>query len=112
MVESVSELEATKHERAGSTFINNMVLPIHGWYCFSAGFSATWVENLIKTRKSLVADLAFLDPFAGVGTAVLAAENAGARAYGLEAQPFLARVAECKMLWHTDTHKFFEMAHG
>jgi hypothetical protein len=89
-----------------------MVLPIHGWYRFSAGFSADWVENLIRSRKKLVEGLAFLDPFAGVGTAVLAAESAGVRAYGVEAQPFIARVAQAKLLWHSDRHQFFEMAQG
>jgi hypothetical protein len=77
MLKSVSQPQPVRGETSRSTFVRNMVLPIHGWYRFSAGFSADWVESLIRSRKELVEDLAVLDPFAGVGTAVLAAESAG-----------------------------------
>jgi hypothetical protein len=110
MLKSVSQPQPVRGETSRSTFVRNMVLPIHGWYRFSAGFSADWVESLIRSRKELVEDLAVLDPFAGVGTAVLAAESAGVRAYGFEAQPFIARVAQAKLLWHSDRRHFFEMA--
>jgi hypothetical protein len=87
-----------------------MALPVHGWYRFPAGFSAEWVESIVQSRKWLIDGLAFLDPFAGVGTAVLAAEKASARAYGIEAQPFIARIARAKLLWYTDRKQFFDIA--
>ena len=31
-----------------TTFSDNMVLPIHRWFKYTAGFSALWVEDLIR----------------------------------------------------------------
>lgn len=110
MRQATSEIRSPKWESSRSTFVHNMALPVHGWYRFPAGFSADWVESVIQSRKGLVEGLAFLDPFAGVGTAVLAAESAGVRAYGMEAQPFIARIAQAKLPWYTDRQRFFDMA--
>ena len=99
-----------KWESGRSTFVHNMRLPVHGWFRFPAGFSAGWAESVIESRKEIVEGLAFLDPFAGVATSVLSAEKIGMRAFGVEAQPFIQRIAEAKMLWHTNTDHFYEMA--
>ena len=87
-----------------STFASNMKLPVHGWFRFSAGFSAQWVGDTIK-RQTGVDDLVMLDPFVGVGTSVIAAEEMGVTSYGLEAQPFVARIAQAKLHWNTDVSK-------
>jgi len=97
---------------ASSTFVDNMGLPIHRWYRFPAGFSARWVSNLIEERKTERDGTVLLDPFAGVGTSVLAGEEAGVCAYGLEAQPFIARIARAKLLWNTDINSFSEFAYA
>jgi len=110
MTYSISELRVPSWETSKSTFIHNMGLPVHGWYRFPAGFSAEWVESIIQKRRELLDGLGLLDPFAGVGTAVLAAEQAGVCAYGVEAQPFIARIAQAKLLWHTEGKQFFEVA--
>lgn len=110
MLQPISELRPPRWESSRSTFIHNMGLPVHCWYRFPAGFSAEWVESVVQQRKWLLDGLAFLDPFAGVGTAVLAAEKAGMRAYGVEAQPFIARIARTKLLWYTDRQQFFDIA--
>lgn len=91
-----------------STFVRNMALPVHGWYRFPAGFSAEWVESIISSQRHRLDGLSFLDPFAGVGTAILAAERVGVPACGIEAQPFVARIAQAKLLWWADTQQFFE----
>lgn len=106
----ISELCAPKWETSRSTFTHNMGLPVHGWYRFPAGFSAEWVKTVVQNRKGLLDGLGFLDPFAGVGTAVLAAEQVGVRAYGVEAQPFITRIAQTKLLWYTDRKQFFDIA--
>ncbi len=96
---------------ATSTFIRNMRLPVHGWFRFPAGFSADWVRSLAEeARKGGPVEL--LDPFVGVGTAVLAGEEAGVTSFGLEAQPFIARIARAKLLWHTDIRDFQDFASG
>lgn len=78
------------------TFTDNMKLPVHRWFRYSAGFSAEWVEQLIRK----LSPSSVLDPFVGSGTTLLAAEAAGVLAYGFESHPFIARVATAKTHWN------------
>lgn len=87
-----SEVRAAR----SGTFTDNMKLPVHRWFRYSAGFSAQWVENLVRDLKPAVV----LDPFAGSGTSLLAAQAAGALAYGYENHPFVARIATAKTHWN------------
>ena len=84
-----------------STFADNMKLPVHRWFRYSAGFSAMWVESLI-TQAMKQGNVTLLDPFAGSGTTLLVSEKLGAQCYGIEAHPFVARVASCLniLLWN------------
>lgn len=77
-----------------STFVDNMSLPVHRWFRYSAGFSAAWAESVIAEQAATCV----LDPFAGSGTTLLAGEDAGVRAWGVESHPFIARVARTKLL--------------
>jgi len=43
-------LNGTRNESQTSTFIDNLSLPVHGWFRYSAGFSALWVRELIRRR--------------------------------------------------------------
>src|SRR5437016_10729762 len=79
-----------------STFVPNMGLPVHRWFRYSAGFSAEWVESVIRDA-SKHGDVRVFDPFAGSATTILAAENVGAESWGLEAHPFIYRVARAKL---------------
>ena len=82
-----------------------MRLPVHRWFRFSAGFSALWAESLIRRTPSEGATVV-LDPFAGSGTTLLAAENAGVESYGIEAHPFVARVARAKLARRSNPEKY------
>ncbi|TAN38676.1 MAG: DNA modification methylase [Verrucomicrobia bacterium] len=73
-----------------------MKLPVHRWFRYSAGFSAEWAEQLIRERNPSTV----LDPFAGSGTTLLAAESVGSLAYGYESHPFVARIAAAKTHWN------------
>lgn len=96
-----------------TVFGNNMSLPIHRWFRFSAGFSAAWAESLIAERAQDMPARVVLDPFAGSGTAVIAGQFAGApRSVGVEAHPFIARLARAKLLWNTDLPHLEEAAAG
>ncbi len=99
-----------KWENSKSTFGRNMGLPVHGWFRFPAGFSAEWVTSVVLSSKDKIGSHALLDPFAGVGTAVLSGEEGGVKSFGIEAQPFTARVSQTKLLWHDDVRDFSEMA--
>jgi hypothetical protein len=87
-----------------SNFINNMRLPIHRWFRYSAGFSAEWVKWLLTERAG--GELRVLDPFVGSGTTCLACDEMGVQSYGIEAHPFVYRVAQAKLSYATDPERF------
>lgn len=82
--------------RSGA-FVDNMSLPVHRWYRYSAGFSADWVRSVIHERCSDTRTFSVLDPFAGVGTTLLACEAARVQSWGFETHPFIHRVARAKL---------------
>ena len=90
-------------ERTG-TFTDNMKLPIHRWFRYSAGFSADWVEKIITELEPKI----ILDPFAGSGTVSLAADKLGIKSYGIEAHPFVYRLAKGKIAWAVNAQDFLE----
>jgi hypothetical protein len=101
--------EPAIREAITSTFVDNMALPLHRWYRYSAGFSAQWVESVIAEARQSGA-VAVLDPFAGAGTTLLAAENLGVPCRGIEAHPFVARIARAKLLYRSDPQAFLQRA--
>jgi hypothetical protein len=56
--------------RSGA-FVDNMSLPAHRWYRYSAGFSADWVRWLTYKGCKEPVKFSVLDPFSGVGTTLL-----------------------------------------
>jgi hypothetical protein len=58
------------------------------------------VETTI--RRSGIAEPCVFDPFAGSGTTLLAAEQAGAASIGVEAHPFVTKIAAAKLAWRSD----------
>lgn len=92
-----------------STFADNLSLPVHRWFRYPAGFSALWAGELLETEKANGRSKA-LDPFAGSGTVLLEAELFGVEAIGLEAHPFVARIAEAKLYWRERPKAFREYA--
>ncbi len=103
---SISTATSTSRVDVTSTFAANTKLPVHRWYRYSAGFSAPWVESVVRTTGAR----RVLDPFAGSGTTLLAAQDAGAEALGVEAHPFVHRVAAAKLKRHTAPEDFLKLA--
>ncbi len=97
-----SDLDAARpvSAKSSSTFSNNMKLPVHRWFRYSAGFSAEWVEDLIRNLSTTAQSRVF-DPFAGCGTTLLAAEQVGVESWGIESHPFIFRVAQAKLKYRT-----------
>ncbi|MCT7973293.1 site-specific DNA-methyltransferase [Laspinema olomoucense] len=88
-------------QRTG-TFTDNMKLPIHRWFRYSAGFSADWVESAIGELNPQT----LLDPFAGSGTVSVVADKLGINSYAVEAHPFVYRLAQGKLAWNTPIPDF------
>ena len=81
-----------------STFQDNMKLPIHRWYRYTAGFSASWVGKLIEEEKSN-GRKNIIDPFVGSGTILAESAFHNVNAYGIEAHPYVYRIARAKLQW-------------
>jgi DNA modification methylase len=88
-----------------STFVDNMILPVHRWYRFTAGFSAVWVNQLLKKEKGNKRTR-IIDPFAGSGTVLIESEFENMEAIGIEAHPYIYRIAKAKLNWYFDPEKF------
>jgi hypothetical protein len=98
----------SREQRSGS-FVDNMQLPVHRWFRYSAGFSAGWAGEVIQ-QAAAGGRLRVLDPFVGSGTVVLEAERAGVEGMGFEAHPFVARIARAKLLWREDPKELQRMS--
>jgi hypothetical protein len=101
-----SEADADVSVSAASTFSPNMELPVHRWYRYSAGFSAEWAESIIK--DSFPGKVRVFDPFCGSATTLIAAEAAGAECLGIEAHPFVFRIARAKLAWRADPQTYIQ----
>lgn len=94
-------------QSTSGTYLDNMKLPVHRWFKYSAGFSANWVEDEIKkfeaehNKKAII-----LDPFVGSGTTTLTSCSLNTVSYGYDGHPLVAKVAKAKHLWHLDRFEF------
>ncbi|UZR93135.1 hypothetical protein [Chondrinema litorale] len=98
-----------ERDKVSSTFVDNMKLPIHGWFRYTAGFSAEWVTsvfNKFPNAKNI------LDPFVGSGTVLLEGLFNGKKTYGVEAHTLVHKIAEAKLLWNTDIERLQNEAIG
>jgi hypothetical protein len=82
-----------------TTFADNRALPVHRWFRFPAGYSGAWAGAYLTALERPAARSTVLDPFAGCGTTLVAAQEAGWPSLGIEAHPFMARVARAKLGW-------------
>lgn len=88
-----------------TTFSNNMKLPVHRWYRYSAGYSAQWAKELV----ALWDGRNVLDPFGGSGTTALAAQEIGRTSKAVEIHPTVARIASAKLHWNIDPEEVNNM---
>jgi hypothetical protein len=101
--------ESAAMRKISSTFVDNMRLPTHRWFRYSAGFSAQWAQSVIDEHHAKGATRV-LDPFAGSATTLLAAEDVGVESYGIESHPFVSRVASAKLARRSDPNAFRNFA--
>ncbi len=108
--ETASEPETESEMRASSTFTSNMRLPVHRWFRYSAGFSADWVESVISSAQAENPAVRVFDPFAGSATTLIAAEQLGVESAGIDAHPFVSRIAAAKLEWRSDPDAYVRLA--
>ena len=99
--------ELRPKESTSGTFVDNMSLPVHRWFRYSAGFSGAWAEDLIS-RETGNRDLRIFDPFAGSGTTLIAAEQCGVESWGIDPHPFVARVAQAKLAYRSSPNEYLQ----
>ncbi len=98
-----------RKESASGSFVDNMGLPVHRWFRYSAGFSGAWAEDLIS-REAGGRDVRVFDPFAGSGTTLIAAEQCGVESWGIDPHPFVARVAQAKLAYRSSPSEYLQRA--
>ncbi len=97
-----------RRDNVSSTFTDNMRLPVHRWFRYSAGFSAAWAASVIALEAGQRETRVF-DPFAGSGTTLLCAEDVGVESYGVDAHPFVSRIAQAKLMRRSDPAAYEEL---
>ena len=106
---STSGVNSNETATSGS-FVNNMSLPVHRWFRYSAGFSGAWATDLI-TKEAEKHETRVFDPFAGCGTTLVAAEHSNVDSWGIDSHPFVARVARAKLAYRSNPDEYLEHAH-
>lgn len=86
------------------TFLDNMSLPVHRWFRYSAGFAAQWVEKVLADW-GIGKNQTVLDPFAGSGTVSVVCDKLGIPSVAVEAHPVVSRILKAKVLWATPPEK-------
>lgn len=80
------------------TFKDSLRAPVHRWFTYPAGFSFKAVEASIASH-GIRAGQTIYDPFMGSATTNLVAKSNAINSYGVEAHPFVYRIAVAKMNW-------------
>ncbi|MDY7015160.1 MAG: site-specific DNA-methyltransferase, partial [Cyanobacteriota bacterium] len=86
--------------RALVSFQANKTKPMYRWYKYKEAFSADLVKYLFQ--KYGIDRGKILDPFAGSGTALFAASEAGIDAEGIELLPIGQQIIQTKILLERD----------
>ncbi len=103
----ISNESRNSRNNLSGTFADNKDAPVHRWFRYSAGFSGKWAQALLhETAPARV-----LDPFAGCGTTLVAAEQCGVEAWGIDPHPFVSRIVRAKLEYRSaDPDLFLERA--
>lgn len=98
-----TEVKEKKSENSEwGTFKDSLKAPVHGWFTYPAGFSYKAVEHSIKQAGLTKEKSTIYDPFMGSGTTNIVAKSLGYNSIGVEAHPFVHRIATSKLSWNID----------
>lgn len=90
---------AVDQTQNSTTFQDNMKLPLHRWYRYTAGFSGAWVGSVLEQGKSN-GRRHVIDPFAGSGTVMVESMLHSVDSYGVESNPYVYKIASAKLQWN------------
>lgn len=76
-------------------FKTNKEVPRHNWFTYKQGYSEKLVRELLLEEKPSKKDFV-LDPFAGVGTTNVVAQNSGYKSIGFDINPVATFAAKVK----------------
>ena len=91
-------LYSVDESQNSTTFQDNMKLPLHRWYRYTAGFSGSWVGGLLEQGKR-EGRHKVIDPFAGSGTVMVESMLHGVDSFGVESNPYVFNIATAKLQW-------------
>lgn len=106
----VTHVSPRVDDGSSTTFAPNQKVPVHRWFRYSAGFSGLWAERVITEQLAECEGGVVLDPFAGIGTTLVAGHLANRRVIGLEAHPFVYRLTSAKLGYSSCLSAFQEAA--
>jgi DNA modification methylase len=86
--------------RAVVSFQANKARPVYRWYKYKEGFSASLVEHVLEQQQ--ITSGTVFDPFAGSGTTLFAANEAGLDAEGIELLPIGQQLIATRHLVETE----------
>ncbi|MCK4631987.1 MAG: hypothetical protein KAT79_01885 [candidate division Zixibacteria bacterium] len=78
------------------TFRDSLREPVHRWFTYPAGYSHRAVEYCLKSHN-IGREKCVYDPFMGTGTTNVVSKSLGISSIGVEAHPFVYRVARTKL---------------
>lgn len=82
----------------------NQASAVHRWFRYKESFAPDLVKTVVREHFPELGKLRLLDPFCGVGTTLLSAQELASEGYAIEAEgiecnPFVAFVAQAKLAW-------------
>ena len=80
-----------------TAFTNNRQELIHNWVPWIAGFSASFVGEILERELGKASKLTVLDPFAGVGTTLVEGIRRQCDVLGFEINPYAALACRVKL---------------
>jgi hypothetical protein len=91
------------------TFADSKTASIHRWFQYPAGFSYKAVEWILAVHSIKLGDIVY-DPFVGTGTTSVVCKGRGIESLGVEAHPFVYKIAKLKTEWDYDFRRLRETA--